>query len=270
MNFTEMKVGSEYKLRNGELVKCVEISDLAGYPMVVEDFNKDQMHLTRDGKFYGKNEHPLDAVEEIPKKAPVLRLEFGKKYIFEDGKIGEVVSEDADGTFFVDFNEGKYAQRYYFPNGKKYFSNNPHGNAIKEFQTKSPTLPRHKNADLILEHARQKAEGELAAGWWVWKLNKDVSIVPESMTLSDKNTVYSYEKSDQHPDNVNSIENKLNNVKIGSQITAGKNVFVVYENDDGAFVAFNKSANIITAAYYTLGSLVARIETYGKITDVVL
>jgi len=270
MNFTEMKVGSEYKLRNGELVKCVAIDKIGGYPVVTEDFNKDRMRYTLKGKFCMDDNHPYDAVEEISKKTSVLLLEVGKKYVFEDGKIGEVVSEDADGTFFVDFKEGKYAQRSYFPNGKKYFSDNPHGAAVKEFQSGVPTLPRHKNADLILEHARQKAEGELAAGWWVWKLNKDVSIVPESMTLNDKDTVYSYEKSDQHPDNVNSIENKLNNVKIGSQITAGKNVFVVYENEYGAFVAFNKSANIITAAYYTLGSLVARIETYGKITEVVL
>lgn len=193
-----------------------------------------------------------------------IQLEVGNKYVFEDGQIGTVKFGDSDGVRCIEFTGDQ--MRIYHPNGTRFFADNPHGNVVKEW---SP-LPRHKNADLILEYARQKAEGELAAGWWVWKLNKDVSIVPESMTLNDKDTVYSYEKSDQHPDNVNKIENKLKNVKIGSQITAGTSVFVVYGTEHSSFIALNKSTNLITSAYYTLEALVAHIKTYGKITEVVL
>lgn len=268
MNFTEMKVGSEYKIRNGELVKCVAIDKTGMFPVLTEDFNKDRMRYTLEGHFDISGCHPYDAIEEIPKKAPVLLLELGKKYVFEDGKIGEVVSEDSDGTFFVDFKEGEYAWRSYFPNGSKYFSDNPHGNAVKEFQSGVPTLPRHKNADLILEHARQKAEGELAAGWWLWKLNKDVAIAPESMTLNDKDTVYSYEKSDQHPDNVNKIENKLKNVKIGSKITAKGNVFVVYYSALMNYMAVNTTTNTATTAHYTTSALITEIKSFGGITEV--
>lgn len=265
MNFTEMKVGSEYKLRNGELVKCVEVATFGDWPVTVEDFNKDQMHYTRDGKFYGKNEHTLDAVEEIPKKAPVLHLEVGKKCVFEDGKVGEVVCVAVDGIARVSFGND---YRYYYSNGKREYHSNPHGNAVKEFQSELPILPRHKNADLILEHARQKAEGELAAGWWVWRTNGKVAIVPETLSLTDKTTTYSYEKSDQHPDNANKIENKLKNVKIGSKITAKGNVFVVYYSAQMNYMAVNTTTNTATTAHYTTSALITEIKNFGEITEV--
>lgn len=205
MNFAEMKVGHEYKLRNGELVKCISIeTDETEYPVLVERADTSRAWYTITGKFYARADDLRDAVEEI-------ELESDKKY---------------------------------------------------------PKPARHKNADFILEYARQKAEGELKAGWWDWYLFGSKSLAPNSLTFNDEETVYSYKQSDLHPDNANSLENKI---KVNSRIfTKNGKEYTVYQQGL-YFTVLEKTTNTLSGQFSSLALLVKTIKkANGEITDVVL
>lgn len=63
---------------------------------------------------------------------------------------------------------------------------------------------KHKHADLILEHARQKATGELDAGWWKWECgNGDADEwwgLPPCASFPDwTGNCYRYTMTDKHP-----------------------------------------------------------------------
>lgn len=69
---------------------------------------------------------------------------------------------------------------------------------------KDNQLEKHPHADSILEFARQKANGERAAGWWTWQYQiqsswRDVVDNLPSFLESDVNTVYRCIKTEKHP-----------------------------------------------------------------------